>query len=48
MAEVTSVGKFRAMRLALLIFVRYWPRTAVGGGTLFVGYKLIEMLGHGH
>ena len=46
MAEATSEG--RTTRLATLIFVRYWPTTGIGGGTLFVVYKIIETLSHGH
>jgi hypothetical protein len=48
MAEAISEGQSQTAKLALLIFVRYWPRTGIGGGTLFVIYKLIETLGHGH
>ena len=46
MAEAASEG--RTSRLALLIFVRYWPTTGIGGTTLFVVYKVIETLSHGH
>lgn len=48
MVEATSEGRFRTTRLAMLIFVRYWPTTGIGGGTLFAVYKLIETLSHGH
>jgi hypothetical protein len=47
MAEATSEGRFRTTRLAMLIFVRHWPTTGIGSGTLFVVYKLIETLSHG-
>jgi hypothetical protein len=48
MTEVTGEGRFRATRLALLIFVRYWPRTGAGAGGLVLAYKLIEVLSRGH
>ncbi|MGH3273422.1 MAG: hypothetical protein ACRDNZ_03745 [Streptosporangiaceae bacterium] len=48
MSEATGQGRFRATRLALLIFVRYWPRTSAGAGGLVLAYKLIEVLSHGH
>ena len=48
MAEVTSEGRFRATRMALLIFVRYWPRTGAGAGGVVLAYKLIEVLSHSH
>jgi len=43
MTEATSAGKFRATRLALLISVRYGPRT--GAGTWAI-YKLAELSQH--
>jgi hypothetical protein len=47
MAEATSQGRFRATRLALLIFVRYWPSTGAGALTVAMAYKLIaEVLSH--
>jgi hypothetical protein len=48
MAEVTSHGKWNASRMALLIFVRYGPRSAVGAGLVEVAIRLVETLGHLH
>lgn len=48
MAEATSEGKFRATRLALLMSVRYWPRTGAGALIMTLAYKLIEVLSHRH
>lgn len=42
MTEAIRGGRFRAAKLALLIFVRYGIGTAAG---LTVVYKLIEMIG---
>lgn len=49
MTEATSGGRFRATKLALLIFVRYSPRTSAGALTVTLAYKVIvEVLGHHH
>jgi len=48
MAEVTSHGKWNATRMALLIFVRYTPRSAVGAVLVEAAMRLIETLGHHH
>jgi hypothetical protein len=48
MTEVTKHGKWNATRMALLIFVRYMPRSAVGAVMMELAKQLIETLGHHH
>ena len=48
MAEVTNHGKWNATRMALLVFVRYAPRSALGAALVEVVMRLIEILGHHH
>ena len=48
MTEVTNHGKWNATRMALLIFVRYAPRSAVGAALVEAAMRLIEALGHHH
>jgi hypothetical protein len=48
MAEVTNHGKWNATRMALLIFVRYAPRSVAGTALIEAAMRLIEMLGHHH
>lgn len=48
MTEVTSHGKWNATRLALLIFVRYAPRSAAGAALTDAALRLAELLAHHH
>lgn len=48
MAEVTNHGKWNATRMALLIFVRYAPQSALGAALMEVAMRLLETIGHHH
>lgn len=48
MAEVTNDGKWRATKMALLIFVRYAPRSALGAVLVEAAMRLIEAVSHHH
>lgn len=49
MTEAISEGRFRGTRLALLILVRYGPRTGAGALITTLAYKLtVAVLGHHH
>jgi len=47
-AEVTKHGEWNAARMALLIFVRYAPRSAAGAALAWAAVRLIETLAHHH
>jgi hypothetical protein len=48
MTEVTSHGKWNATRMALLIFVRYAPRSAAGTALVEAAMRLVEIVSHHH
>jgi hypothetical protein len=48
MAEVTNDGEWNATRMALLIFVRYAPRSAAGAAVADAALRLVEILAHHH
>jgi hypothetical protein len=48
MTEVTSNGNWNATRMALLIFVRYAPRSAVGAALTDAALRLAELFAHHH
>jgi hypothetical protein len=48
MTEVTSTGKWNATRMALLIFVRYAPRSAAGAALADATLRLAALLVHHH
>jgi hypothetical protein len=48
MTEATRHGKWNATRLALLIFVRYAPRSAAGAVLVDAALRLVELLARNH
>lgn len=48
MTEVSNRGGWNATRMALLIFVRYAPRSAVGAALMEAAMRMIETLSHHH
>lgn len=44
MTEAAGAGPWKAVKLAALIAVWYWPRAWLAGGAIWVAYHALEIV----